>query len=121
MRSSSVLTFRAPALRSRAGRKCRGCARGPTTTAASDAALVSRACSPGERGVASLAAAVVAKLARREIAREFEPFVVGGAGCGRRTGSLRRATEVWRDKAAKSINSGWTIRSEHKLNRPARF
>src|ERR1039458_5908667 len=38
---------------SRAGRKCRGCARGPTTTAA----LVSRGCSPGASVVASLAAA----------------------------------------------------------------
>jgi hypothetical protein len=36
--------------------KCRGCARGPTTTAARAAALVSRGCSPDESGVASLAA-----------------------------------------------------------------
>src|ERR1035438_5250570 len=32
---------------SRAGRKCRGCARGPTTTAARAAVLISRACSAG--------------------------------------------------------------------------
>jgi hypothetical protein len=33
MRSSSVLAFRTPARRSGGVRKCRGCARGPTTTA----------------------------------------------------------------------------------------
>jgi hypothetical protein len=51
MRSSSVLAFCAPAQRSGGVRKCRGCARGPTTTAASAAALVSRGCSPDESGL----------------------------------------------------------------------
>ena len=58
MLSSSVLAFRAPAQRSRGGWKCLGCARGPTTTAARAATLVSRDCSPGESGVAGLAAGV---------------------------------------------------------------
>ena len=37
--------------------KCRGCARGPTATAARAKAFVSRGCSPDESGVARLAAA----------------------------------------------------------------
>ena len=78
MRSSSVLAFRAPAQRSDGVRKCRGCARGPTTTAASAAALVSRGCSPGESGVAGLAAAA-APVARAEPTTELVPFVAAGA------------------------------------------
>ena len=49
LRSSSVLTFRARAQRSCGGRKCRECARGPTTTAASAATLVSRLLAGRER------------------------------------------------------------------------
>jgi len=64
----------------RAGGRPR-CARGPTTTAARAAALVSRGCSPGESGVASLAAAA-ARPARVEPAREFEPGVAAGARAG---------------------------------------
>ena len=70
---------------SRAGRKCRGCARGPTTTAARAAVLISRACSPGESGVASLPA--VAAPARMGRARGVWPCPQGGG-----FGNRRRAT-----------------------------
>ena len=59
-------------------RKCRGCARRPTTTAARAAALVSRGCSPGESGVAG--SPRPSRLARVAPAREFDPGVVTGAG-----------------------------------------
>ena len=57
------------------GRKYRGCARGPTT-AARAAVLVSCGCSPGESGVAGLAAAVAG--AHEPSPREFAPFAAAG-------------------------------------------
>ena len=86
MRSSSILAFRAPARRSRGVQKCRGFPRGPTTTAAHAAELVSRGCSPGESGVAGLAAAA---------ARSHE-FRQPGSSLR----SSRRARISWRDRGA---------------------
>jgi hypothetical protein len=60
MRSSSVLAFRAPARRSGGVRKCRGCARGPTTTATRLLA--------GRERLAGLAAAVPARTSRASAA-----------------------------------------------------
>ena len=79
MLSSSVLAFRAPAQRSRGGWKCLGCARGPTTTAARAATLVSRDCSPGESGVAGLAAGVTSGQISRPLGERPVPAGPWGA------------------------------------------
>jgi hypothetical protein len=107
MRFSSVLAFRAPAQRSGGVRKCRGCARGPTTTAASGATLISRGCSPGASVVASLAAAV-APVRTSQASAGVRAVRRGGRVSARDVGSeerlahcrMRRMTPVKTNKPA---------------------
>ena len=76
--SAVVAWARAPAQRSRGGRKCRGCARGPTTTAAPQCS--SHAVARRARAALPGSPRPPRRLARVELTREFEPGVAAGVG-----------------------------------------